>query len=130
MHLRSSSFGSASFEVLNVFFGPSFVFVDLDLAILDITIPGVSFWNQSACNWTLETPMFRNVRNLLLAKAARELLASVNLYVSHLARSVHYFQPVRASVQRDYLSRDVEVGSVDPSGLNVAMVLASLGNLK
>jgi hypothetical protein len=104
--------------------------IGLPLAMLNSMreIPGLSFWNQLASQWTLETPMFRNVRNCLLAKAARELLVSMNLYVSHLARSVHYFQPVRASVQRDYLSRDVEVGSVDPSGVNVAMVLFSLGN--
>jgi len=89
-------------------------------------IPGISFWNQQVSNWTLETPMFRKVRELLLGRAIREILASINIQVSQLARSVHYFQPIRASVQRDYLSRDVAVGSVDPSGLNVAMILASL----
>lgn len=91
-------------------------------------ITGVSSWHQRVQHWTLETSTFRNVRNLLLAKATGELLASVNLYVSQLARSVHYYKPVRASVERDYLSRDVQVSSVDSSGVNVAMVLASLGH--
>ena len=89
-------------------------------------IHGANYWNQQVSNWTLETPMFRKVRELLLGRTARKLLSSARIHVSQLARSVHYFQPVRASVMRDYSSRDVEVGSVDPSGLNVAMVLASL----
>jgi predicted ATPase len=87
---------------------------------------GVSTWRDRVRTWNLDTPAFKKVRNLLLAQRANELLGSANAYVTQFARSVHYFQPVRASVQRDYLSRDVSVTSVDPSGLNVAMVLASL----
>lgn len=83
-------------------------------------------WRKSVQGWTKESLKFRNLRNLLLAKATGELLSSLNQYVSHLARSVHYFAPVRARVERDYTSRDVPVGSVDPQGLNVAMVLGSL----
>jgi hypothetical protein len=85
-----------------------------------------STWYQNVANWEANTAAFKKFRNLLLAKYTGEMLAGVNSYVSQLARSVHYFQPVRASVQRDYLSRDVQVGSVDPSGSNVAMVLGSL----
>ncbi|MCX6953091.1 MAG: AAA family ATPase [Verrucomicrobia bacterium] len=89
---------------------------------------GVSSWNQRVQGWTTETPIFRRIRNYLLAKSANSLLSAANLAVSQLARSVHYFQPVRASVQRDYVSRDVQVESVDATGLNVALVLASLGS--
>jgi hypothetical protein len=89
-------------------------------------ISGGSYWSQRIQNWTLETPTFQKIRNLLLARATGDLLSSINLQVSQLARSVHYFQPVRASVQRDYVSRDVQLDHVDPIGVNVAMVLASL----
>jgi hypothetical protein len=87
---------------------------------------GVSTWRDRVRDWTSNSANFRSVRNLLLAKRINELLGSVDVYVSQLARSVHYFAPVRASVQRDYLSRDVSVVSVDPSGSNVAMVLSSM----
>lgn len=89
-------------------------------------IVGVASWRERVSHWVTGTPTFRKVRNLLLANVASELLSSMNVYVSQSARTVHYFQPVRASVQRDYLSRDVPVDNVDPSGLNVAMFLASL----
>jgi hypothetical protein len=90
------------------------------------TLGVVSTWQQRVRDWTQESPPFRQLRNLVLARASGDLLLAINAYVSQLARSVQYFQPVRARVERDYLSRDVQVGSVDPSGLNVAMVLANL----
>jgi predicted ATPase len=89
---------------------------------------GASTWQERVQHWTIDTLGFRKVRDLLLARGTNDLLNSVSAYVTQLSRSVHYFQPVRANVQRDYLSRDVSVTSVDPSGLNVAMVLASLPN--
>ena len=92
----------------------------------DMRNSGVSTWRDRISGWTTESVAFLNVRNLLLAKRMNEILESVNVYVTRLAKSVYYFQPVRASAERDYLSRDVSVTSVNPSGLNVAMVLASL----
>jgi hypothetical protein len=89
-------------------------------------IGSVNTWSQNVARWTVDSARFRKMRDLLLAKYTGEILTGINNYVSQLARSVHYFQPVRAGVQRDYLSRDVQVSSVDPSGSNVAMVLASL----
>ncbi len=89
-------------------------------------ISAVNTWSQNVARWTIGSKSFKRIRNLLLAKYTGEILDAINKYVAQLARSVHYFQPVRASVQRDYLSRDVQVSSVDPSGSNVAMVLASL----
>jgi hypothetical protein len=91
------------------------------------TPTGVGVWDMRVSQWTLESSHFKDLRNSLLGRAASEILAATNSYVTQLAASVYYFQPVRAGVQRDYLSRDVQVGSVDSSGLNVAMVLASLG---
>jgi hypothetical protein len=90
------------------------------------SISAVGSWQQRVQKWDVNSTSFRNVRNLLLARATNDILSSANEYVSQLASSIQYFQPVRANVQRDYLSRDVQVSSVDPSGLNVAMVLASL----
>jgi hypothetical protein len=89
---------------------------------------GVSTWRDRVSSWTLESPAFCNVRNLVLAKRMNDILESVNVYVTQLAKSVYYFQPVRASAERDYLSRDVSVTSVNSTGLNVAMVLASLSS--
>jgi hypothetical protein len=91
-------------------------------------ISSVNTWSQHVARWTVDSTSFVKMRNLLLAKYTGEMLIGINNYVSQLARSVHYFQPVRASVQRDYLSRDVQVSSVDPRGNNVAMVLASLNH--
>ena len=91
------------------------------------TANSVSSWTQNVKKWTIDTPQFLVMRNLLLANTTIDLLAAVNRQVSQFAWSVNYFAPVRASVQRDYLNRDVQVRNVDPSGLNVAMVLASLG---
>lgn len=87
---------------------------------------GASSWVDRTRGWTEESVHFRKVRNYILAGRTNDFLESLNVSVTQLARSVHYFQPVRASVERDYVSRDVSVTSVDPSGLNVAMVLANL----
>lgn len=87
---------------------------------------GPSTWQASARTWNIGSPTFCKVRNLLIAERMGDLLGSVNAHVTQLARSVHYFHPIRASVERDYLSRDVSVTAVDPSGINVAMVLASM----
>ncbi len=89
-------------------------------------IGSVNTWSQNVAHWTIDSWNFKSVRNLVLAKYTGEILIGVNNYVSQLATSIHYFQPVRASVERDYLSRDVQVNSIDPRGGNVAMVLASL----
>ena len=88
---------------------------------------GALTWRDRVKGWNVDTPSFQKVRNLILAKRTGNLLESVNVYVNQFSRSVHYFQPIRASVQRDYLSRDVSVTSVDPIGSNVAMVLSSMG---
>ena len=87
---------------------------------------GASSWVDRTRDWKADSVRFRKVRNYILAGRTNDFLESLNVSVTQLARSVHYFQPVRASVERDYLSRDVSVTSVDPSGLNVAMVLANL----
>jgi len=87
---------------------------------------GAWTWRERVRDWKVSSVPFQNLRNLLLANRTSDILESVNLYVSQLAQSVHYFQPVRASAERDYLSRDVSVTSVNSTGLNVAMVLASL----
>lgn len=89
----------------------------------------VGSWKQYVQqNWQESTPKFKHVRNVLLAKLTSDILVSLNVYISDLANSVHYFAPVRATVERDYTSRDVQVSNVDPRGINVAMVLASLDN--
>jgi len=85
-----------------------------------------SSWKRKVEGWNIEDAEFIKLRNLLLARGTGELLTSIGLHVTELARSVNYFAPVRASVERDYLSRDVGVGSVDPAGQNVAMVLDAL----
>jgi AAA ATPase domain len=87
---------------------------------------GASSWVERTRHWTPDSLGFRKVRNYVLAGRTNDFLESLNVSVTQLARSVHYFQPVRAGVERDYLSRDVSVTSVDPTGLNVAMVLANL----
>jgi len=87
---------------------------------------GSSFWKKSVSLWNEESPEFLSLRDLLLAKSVNTLLNAVSIHVTELARSVNYFAPVRANVERDYLSRDVAVGNVDPAGINVAMVLAAL----
>jgi len=83
-------------------------------------------WRTRVRAWTVETAKFRRIRNLVLANAAGEFLNSMHNHLAQFAHSVHYFQPVRASVERDYLSRDVPVSRVDSQGVNVAMVLASM----
>lgn len=90
-------------------------------------IKGASYWGQHSQQWTLESPKFLKLRNLLLAKITGPLLSAMNLQIGELSRSVFYYKPVRSSVERDYVSRDVQVNSVDASGVNVALVLSSLG---
>jgi hypothetical protein len=87
---------------------------------------GATTWRDRVRKWKLDSPNFRKVRNLLLAERTNDLLASMDAYITKLARSVHYFAPVRANVERDYLNRDVSVTAVVPSGANVAMVLGSM----
>ncbi len=87
---------------------------------------GAASWKESVRHWTVASKTFREVRNLLLARRAKDLFDSVNTYVTRLARSVHYFEPVRASVEREYANRDVSTVNVDSSGLNVALVLAAM----
>ena len=87
---------------------------------------GSQTWNERTRDWTLDSVKFIEVRNLLIAKSTNRILDVVSRYVTQLARSVHYFAPVRARVERDYQSRDVSTISVDPSGVNVAMVMASM----
>ena len=87
---------------------------------------GARKWQERVQKWNEDSPAFRKVRDLLLAARMNDLLGSVSAYETQLARSVNYFAPVRASVERDYLSRDVSITAVDPSGINVAMVLASM----
>jgi hypothetical protein len=89
-------------------------------------LDGGTTWHSKVANWTLTSPSFLTARNLILARHVGDILTGINRYVTALSESVHYFQPVRASVQRDYTSRDVPISSVDPTGQNVAMVLRSL----
>lgn len=90
---------------------------------------GPQSYKDQIRHWKVDGNRFQKLRNLLLASRANELLRSANAYVTQLARSIYYFQPVRSSVDRDYLVRDVSVTSVDPSGLNVALVLSSFSTL-
>jgi hypothetical protein len=87
---------------------------------------GSQTWNERTRHWTPETAKFNEIRNLLIAKSANKILNVVSAYVTQLARSTYYFAPVRAQVDRDYQSRDVSAVSVDPRGVNVAMVLAGM----
>jgi AAA ATPase domain len=87
---------------------------------------GPQSWKDQVHYWTISTDRFHKLRNLLLAGRVNDLLGSANAYATQLAASINYFQPVRSSVDRDYLTRDVSVTAVDPSGLNVALVLSSL----
>jgi hypothetical protein len=91
------------------------------------TLGNVGSWHQRVSSWSTDNEGFRRLRNLVLAEGTTNLLGAIARYLGDLARSVHYFAPVRASAERDYLSRDVQVSSVDPHGTNVAMVLSSLG---
>ena len=87
---------------------------------------GVGTWKDRTSGWNVDSKGFRALRNLLLAKRMNDVLDSASVYLNQLAKSVFYFQPVRAKSERDYVSRDVSVTSVNSTGLNVAMVLASL----
>ncbi len=87
---------------------------------------GPQSWKDQVHSWTTAKPQFQTLRNLLLAGRVNELLGLANAYATQFAASINYFQPVRSSVDRDYLTRDVSVTAVDPSGLNVALVLSSL----
>ncbi|HEV2576490.1 MAG TPA: AAA family ATPase [Acidobacteriaceae bacterium] len=87
---------------------------------------GAFSWRDRAKSWNVSSSLFQKVRNLILARRMNQILDSVNVYVAQLANSVYYFQPVRATAQRDYLSRDVSVAAVDASGSNVAMVLQGM----
>jgi len=82
---------------------------------------GGSFWRERVSRWTVESSPYKDLRNLLIARTLTNVLDSVNLYVNQMAKSIFYFQPNRATAQRDYLSRDVSVASVDSSGANVAI---------
>jgi hypothetical protein len=86
-------------------------------------------WNMRMKAWEPTTRPFIQLRNLLLGDKLAEILSTLSRYVSEFARSVHYFEPIRARVQRDYMSRDVQVENVESDGKNVAMFLTSLSPL-
>lgn len=78
--------------------------------------------------WKVTDARFLHLRNIIIASRLGGLLLYLSGRLQEFARAVHYFAPVRAGVLRDYLSRDLQVESVDPDGTNVAMVLNSLNN--
>ena len=84
------------------------------------------WWKTKVQTWTINTPAFLRIRNLIIGNKINAFIASAETFLTRLASSVNYFAPVRASVERDYLNRDVSVTSVDPVGSNVAIFLASL----
>ncbi len=89
-------------------------------------VTNMESWNRSVTSLSQDKRGYSTFRNLVLARSLGSILSSISLQLSQFARSIHYFAPVRARVERDYLSRDVLLDSVDPDGRNVAMVLASL----
>lgn len=89
-------------------------------------ITDVNSWHQKVSSWETSSPFYKKIRDLFIARFVANLLTSLNVSITQLARSVHYFAPVRAGVERDYLSRDVPVARVDSRGANVAMFLSAL----
>jgi AAA ATPase domain len=89
-------------------------------------ITDVGSWNQSVARWNPQSAPFQKLRNLIIGDRLAAVLKALSFTVAEFARGVTYFEPVRARVQRDYRSRDVQVKSVDPDGANVAMFLMRL----
>jgi hypothetical protein len=83
-------------------------------------------WNMRMRSWNPSYPSYLRLRNLILGARIPDILSSLNAYLSECTRGVHYFQPIRARVERDYMSRDLQVESVESDGKNVAMFLNSL----
>jgi predicted ATPase len=84
------------------------------------------FWNETVRRWSQDNNEFRRLRTLILGDQLPDILAMIAAEIGDFARAVQYFEPVRARVQRDYVSRDIQVETVEPDGRNVAMFLASL----
>jgi hypothetical protein len=84
-------------------------------------------WNTAVSQWTTSNATFVKVRNLLIGDNIGEILARISAELNKSSRNVHYFEPIRARVQRDYVSRDVQVESIEPDGKNLAMFITSLG---
>ena len=79
----------------------------------------MKIWNERSVN-------FCKLRMLILGDRLPDILSALDAHITEFSKAVHYFEPVRARVQRDYVSRDVQVESVEPDGKNVAMFLTSL----
>ena len=85
-------------------------------------------WNLAVSQWSEESVFYSRLRDLIIGDNLGDILSAIATDVHTFSRSVHYFEPVRARVQRDYVSRDAQVESIESDGKNVAMFIASLRN--
>jgi hypothetical protein len=85
-------------------------------------------WNSAVGTWGPTDALYQKFRNLIIGDNLGDILSAIAADVNTFSRSVSYFEPVRARVQRDYVSRDIQVDSIEPDGKNVAMFISSLRN--
>jgi hypothetical protein len=85
-------------------------------------------WRRRTEEFTVDTPIFNQIRNLYLASTVSELL---NIFDDHLVRTVRnvrYMDPIRATAERFYREQDLAVDEIDCKGKNLAMFLRSLSD--
>lgn len=81
--------------------------------------------NQTSC-WEINHPDFIELRDIIVAIWALEILLIADDYLSTFAHKISYIAPVRARAERYYRYQDLAVAEVDSQGQNLAMFINSL----
>ncbi|WP_013325125.1 AAA family ATPase [Gloeothece verrucosa] len=89
---------------------------------------GGNIWNNKTRVWSIESPDFQKLRDILVADSALLILSMADKYLSNFACNISYIAPVRATAERYYRFQDLAVGEVDSQGKNLAMFIKSLNN--
>lgn len=83
-------------------------------------------WKTKTKNWTIDTEIFKRLRNLIIANAVPLIIEDCDSIIGKISRQIRYMGPVRAIAERYYRTQDLAVDEVDYQGRNLSMFLRNL----
>ncbi len=91
--------------------------------------PGGQYWKNKVSNIAIDSDVFRQMRNGIIAYWVPPLLTAIDMYIARCCADVNYIAPLRATAERYYRSQDLSVNEVDFRGTNLSMFLRSLNDV-
>lgn len=83
-------------------------------------------WTRAVERWTLETPDFKLLRDLVIGVRFIDIVNYVNEYTTAVLENVKYVTPLRANAERYYRKQGLAVHELDPKGTNFALFLDNM----